>query len=728
MLYEYLLISVAVASGYWGVYFTRRRPHGSATFGLMQLAAAALAGLGLLGRYREGPDVLALAGAIGLGAGACLLVLGPLARAAARWVAAPPLERLGLASRLLAIADVLAPGSGVAEDRAVLAAMREIRDGEVGPTIAALEAAKREAPVAGDDRRAPGEAVQVDDVRRAIDERIVLLYVAAFRWADAIAHAEAELLVGPLPAPLPTSAPVWVELIGAYARTGDLARAAAMLATLEDACADRTDTAAWQHRGRLLLLALAGRVPAVDALLAPRQAAHMSRAAREFWRAVAHDHAGDRATALAGYTRARRGARGRARAQLDAAVARLAENPPPDAPLAPEVAAVIARIEAAPLPAVVARPRRRRRWATPVLVGSLLAVAATVTLALGSTGDLGVLVRAGAMVRGVVDGGEWWRLVTCVFLHVGTVHLVVNAVGLYFLGRVVDELFGGARTIAIFAVAGLAGSLASYAASPAGMSAGASGAVFGLLGALFIELTWHRALYRAAWKRGMWGGIVFVTLAQLGVGFLYPVIDQWAHGAGLLGGVLAGAALSPNARWARPGLLVARVAAIAFAALVAVSGALVVRTSIADSLARVPAERRAIGAVAITAPRTWFDATGLASPDGLVLASAHRIVDAPHNRDLETWTRHAIDSAQRRELSPVTVAPTSLVALPDGWRGHELVAGYEDAMGTRQHHRVIVCGRVVDGSVIVLVIYAPASVVAAAPGFFRALIASAGPA
>src|SRR2546423_267952 len=107
MYYELALISVLVAGGYWGWYFVR---HDSLrTYGMMLLGAAGLSGLGLLGR-RYDESTLGIAGAIGVGAGACLLVLGPLARGLARRAAGA--ERFRIAERLLDVADVLAPGSG----------------------------------------------------------------------------------------------------------------------------------------------------------------------------------------------------------------------------------------------------------------------------------------------------------------------------------------------------------------------------------------------------------------------------------------------------------------------------------------------------------------------------------------------------------------------------------------------------------------------------------------
>ena len=135
MLYEYALISVVIASGYWGYFFLRHQPHGTLTHGMMQLTAAFLSGLGIAGRSYEQP-ILGICGAIGLGMGVCLLVVGPLVRGIARRFAAA--ERVGIATRLLDVAEILSPGSGVAEEKALLAAMKEIREGRVEQTVDAL--------------------------------------------------------------------------------------------------------------------------------------------------------------------------------------------------------------------------------------------------------------------------------------------------------------------------------------------------------------------------------------------------------------------------------------------------------------------------------------------------------------------------------------------------------------------------------------------------------------
>jgi rhomboid protease GluP len=733
--YELALISVVIAAGYWGLFFVRQRPHGSATFGAMQLAAAGLSGLGLLGRSYDAAW-LGVAGAIGVGAGACLLVLGPLARALARRLIAA--ERVGAALRLLDIAELLAPGSGVTEDKAVIRAMAEIREGRIDHTVDALTAAKQ---------RAPAEA------QLAIDERIAMLYLAAYRWGDAVQYAESHLFGsaalddgdGSLRRALGVAPPVWVELLGAYGRIGDLEQSAKMLARLEDVCAGRDDAALWIHRARVMFLALAGRIEAVRALLAPRQARHMTRATRAYWLGVAHEHGGDRAAAARAYQRARARSRGRPRELIDRALAGLADRSAPVAPgaaagaeLAANARAVVARVESAPLPPPIRLARPRGPRATWLITAMLFAVAASTTLAIGDTSDVGVLVRAGGLVHGMVASGEWWRVIASVMLHVGFLHLVLNAMGMIVLGRLAEDLFGSVRMIAIFAAAGGAGAAVSYLASPAGISAGASGAVFGLLGAVFVELTWYRQRYRLAWKRGMWGGLAVVTIGQLGYGLFYPVVDQWAHVAGLVAGGLVWPVVSPNARWPVIGGYVAGAIALAFGAALAVAAVEVVRTPIAASLAGGGSVRRAVDGVAITAPRGWLvearpspaasaPPAQIYQPDGIAVIALARQPAVDPDRQLAGWVAEQRRRSQD-EIGELATAPESMIALPAGWQGVELEAAHDDDMGYRQRFRVVVCGRRFGDAMIFTAVQVPETIAREAPGWFAQLLASIGPA
>jgi membrane associated rhomboid family serine protease len=717
MYYELALISVLVAGGYWGWYFVRHEQ--TRLYGALQLVAATLCGLGLIG-HRLDKEGLGVPGAIGVGAGVCLLVVGPVARGLARRFAAA--ERFGIAQRMLDVADVLAPGSGVGDEKALLFAMREIRDGNIEQTVDALTQAKDRAPA---------------DARLAIDERIAMLYLASSRWDEAIAHAE-EHLFGAIPtAPVDSGSqqvalrrvlgiapPVWVELLGAYGYKGDLDQAALMLARLEEACAGRADAGIWLHRGRLMFLALAGRIGAVQQLVEPKRSRHMKPAARKYWIAVAHERRGELDAAAAAYEQARSRTRGRPRVLIEQALERLTTSKP--AELGPTATEVVSRVEAEPVPVVNERLRPRGPIATRVLVAAVIGYAAVIAFALDGSTDVGTLMRSGAMVRGLVHDGEWWRIITFSFVHVGGVHLIVNAIGLWFLGRLVEDLFGPARTIAIFACSGVAGAVASYLASPAGISAGASGAIFGLLGAVFIELSLHRKQHRAAWSRGVWGSLAVVTVAQVAIGFVYPVIDQWAHGAGLVIGSLAGVVLSPHARWDRYTLQAARAIAIAFALLAAAASVLAARTSIPDSLERAPRAYHALGTVHVVAPATWLrDGDALFDPDLFIMLLAQRVpASGPLAANVDAWAKGEPDRAKGLKFDSIDAAPDRLVALPPAWLGQELTVSIADSLGGRQTYRVVIAGRQDAGGVVLISLYAPETVVRAAPSFFTQLLAS----
>jgi rhomboid protease GluP len=718
MYYELALFSVLIAGGYWGWYFVR---HGQTRlYGALLIGTAGLSGLGLLGQRFDKRE-LGVPGAIGVGAGACLLLIAPLARGLARRLAAG--ERFRIALKLLDAAEILAPGSGVGDDKALVYAMREIRDGNNEQTVDALTAAKVRMPA---------------DAHQAIDERVAMLYLAAYRWEEAIAYAEEHLFGaipdGPTGEPggshvalrraLGIAPPVFVELLGAYGYRGDLDQAARMLARLEEVCAGRPDAGIWLHRGRLMFLALAGRVDAVNTMVEPRRSRHMKPSARQYWVAVAHERQGKVAVAEAAYAKARARTRGRPRMLIDQALERLPNARP--AELSPAASEVVARVEAAPVPVVAARVRPRGPIATRTLVTAILIWATAMGFLLDGSTDVGTLVRGGAMVRGLVQDGEWWRVVSFSFVHIGGLHLLVNVLGLWFLGRLVEDLFGPWRTVAIYAVAAIGGALASLFALPAGVAAGASGAVYGLVGALFVELSLHRRVHRAAWSRGVWGSLVVITVAQLGIGFIYPIMDQWAHGAGLAGGAIAGIVLSPHVRWQRVAEYAARAIAVAFAAAAIVSAVFVARTSIADSIGGGPSAVYALDGVHVVAPASWqADHGDVFFPDLSIVLRTRRVdSDKPLAAALASYTENEPDHVRDNGFDRVEAARTSIVPLPFGWQGSELVASVGDGLGGRQRYRVIVAGRPLPTGNIFVSFYVPEGVARAAPGLFTQILAS----
>lgn len=147
------------------------------------------------------------------------------------------------------------------------------------------------------------------------------------------------------------------------------------------------------------------------------------------------------------------------------------------------------------------------------------------TLAGGSTNSQ-VLIEFGARYTPLIKAGEWWRLITPGFVHIGLTHLVVNSVTLYFIGMYIENLFGHWRFLAIYLVSTLMGNLASAVFLPQSISAGASTGIFGLFGAfLMLGLAfWDEpAIHSLAHQ------FLILVLLNLGTDILVPGIDLAGH-------------------------------------------------------------------------------------------------------------------------------------------------------------------------------------------------------
>lgn len=168
----------------------------------------------------------------------------------------------------------------------------------------------------------------------------------------------------------------------------------------------------------------------------------------------------------------------------------------------------------------------------------------------GSTNTLN-LIQWGAKYNPLIMEGEWWRLFSAMFLHIGFFHLMMNGLALYFLGTLVERIYGSIRFLFIYMIAGLIGSLASFAFMGA-VSAGASGAIFGCFGALLFFGLIHRELF----FRTMGQNVIVILVINLVFGFVVQGIDMGAHLGGLAGGFLAAALVklpSQKGFWIRYG-------------------------------------------------------------------------------------------------------------------------------------------------------------------------------
>ncbi|PLR87691.1 rhomboid family protein [Bacillus sp. V33-4] len=152
----------------------------------------------------------------------------------------------------------------------------------------------------------------------------------------------------------------------------------------------------------------------------------------------------------------------------------------------------------------------------------------------GGSTNTATLIEYGAKSNPHIIAGEWWRFFTPIVLHIGILHLFMNTLALFYLGPLIERIYGNIRFVVIYLFAGFTGSLASFAFSPS-LSAGASGAIFGCFGALLYFGLIHPKLF----FRTMGMNVIVVIAINLGLGFAIPGIDNAGHIGGLAGGFLA---------------------------------------------------------------------------------------------------------------------------------------------------------------------------------------------
>ena len=153
------------------------------------------------------------------------------------------------------------------------------------------------------------------------------------------------------------------------------------------------------------------------------------------------------------------------------------------------------------------------------------------------------LIEWGANFKPNTLNGEAWRLLTCCFLHIGILHLLMNMYALFSVGIMLEPFLGKTRFIVAYLLTGLTSSITSLWWHDLTISAGASGAIFGLYGVFFALLTTN--LIKEEVRKPLLSSIGFFIIFNLGFG-VQGGIDNAAHIGGLLGGVLIGYALVPS--------------------------------------------------------------------------------------------------------------------------------------------------------------------------------------
>jgi membrane associated rhomboid family serine protease len=176
----------------------------------------------------------------------------------------------------------------------------------------------------------------------------------------------------------------------------------------------------------------------------------------------------------------------------------------------------------------------------------------------GVDGTGSTIYLHGVLFGPLVEQGDWWRLLTAAFLHYGPVHLILNMVGLYWFGSLLEERIGAGRYLMLYLVSGLAGSAGALLWSNGFLTqtVGASGAIFGILGAGLVLERQRDYVFGGSALGVIIAGLVFTLVPAFGSS---GNISVGGHIGGLVGGILCALGLTRfgrgHAAYGRPGVL-----------------------------------------------------------------------------------------------------------------------------------------------------------------------------
>lgn len=188
---------------------------------------------------------------------------------------------------------------------------------------------------------------------------------------------------------------------------------------------------------------------------------------------------------------------------------------------------------------------REGYYITPIIIDInllvfILMAFSGISLLEPSTKDL---IVWGANLRGITLSGQWWRLLTNTFLHIGILHILMNMYALLYIGILLEPYLGKFRFASAYLFTGVLASLASIYWHPMTVSAGASGAIFGMYGVFLAMLTTNiiDKKTRSALFASIGVFVVFNLMNGVKAG-----IDNAAHIGGLISGLIIGYAYYPS--------------------------------------------------------------------------------------------------------------------------------------------------------------------------------------
>jgi membrane associated rhomboid family serine protease len=190
---------------------------------------------------------------------------------------------------------------------------------------------------------------------------------------------------------------------------------------------------------------------------------------------------------------------------------------------------------------------------TPIVTWALVAINVIVFLADGAMGGLslglfgggGPLVEAGAVAGPLVAQGEWYRILTSAFLHLGLLHLAFNMYALYLFGPIVEQMYGHLEYLVIYLLCAAGGSVLTILAAPNQAAAGASGAIFGLFGLAFVVGRRHKVMLGPQ-ARALLSQVGLLLVVNLVITFSVSGISWTGHVGGMIVGAVIGFLLPPT--------------------------------------------------------------------------------------------------------------------------------------------------------------------------------------
>ena len=248
-------------------------------------------------------------------------------------------------------------------------------------------------------------------------------------------------------------------------------------------------------------------------------------------------------------------------------------------------------------------------WVTPTIV----AVNVAVFVLMVATGVSPISPRTADLFKWGADfgpatvlEGQWWRLISAAFIHVGLLHIALNMYVFWGAGTLAERLYGNVAYLVLYLVAALGGSLVSTLWSPLTVSAGASGAIFGVYGAILAFARRAGGQLPPSVVAGLQKGVTGFIVYNLAFGLTVPNISNSAHLGGLATGFVAGWLLARDlaapgraeaTRYLRLAGLVPVLAALAWGAHHRISG-----------LPSIRSGRLAEDAAAASAAKDWTKA------------------------------------------------------------------------------------------------------------------------